>query len=91
MKNKTVQSINIESSFDWFYSSKTFGAKFHSKLFWIWHEPMIVIGFYRLGVYLWNPFTDDLIAMRFGRFRREIFRKQLYYKKKLTPKNKMLR
>lgn len=59
------------------FHTRSLGSKLQGKLFWVFNEPCVIIGFYRLGLYLWNPFTGDTIAMRFWRFRKELAKQQL--------------
>jgi hypothetical protein len=59
------------------FHTRSCGSRLQGKLFWIFGQPAVIIGFYRLGVYLWNPFTGDSYAMRFWRFKKELKKRTL--------------
>ena len=63
-------------NFVWFHT-RSYGSRLHGKLFWFQNDPVILIGFYRGGVYLWNPLTNRTIAMKFYRFKKEQKKKTL--------------
>ena len=69
--------ITPSLAFTWFWT-KGCWSKLRGRCFCVLDRFWILIGFYRGGVFLWNPFNNDTIAMRFFRFRNELNRKQLH-------------
>lgn len=67
-----MMNLNIS-----FFATRSLGCRAHGKAFYVLGCVRVLIGFYRIGVFLWNPFDNQTLAVRFGRFKRELNRKQL--------------